>query len=159
MLNRRLLKYGIFVAVIILTSFTTILYAFAYNVQTQVIYSKTFTIQAQQEAFDAFYLTSPAVMFEVNIQVSQGTIKWTPYSGELFEDTLGTLPYAVDETTTITMRSWECETDNGTVKWRIDPENLNQIWYLSFINDDAYEKQVTVEVTKVWSEQNYQSWM
>jgi len=97
--------------------------------------------------FRAFYLSAPAVLFEVKLTVSEGNINWTPYSAVLFEATFDSF------------QGWECETDNGTVKWRIDPENLNQVWYLSFLNEDSYEKEVTVEVTKVWSEKNIQDWM
>ena len=77
--------------------------------------------------------------------VLEGTIKWNAQSATLFE--------ASGE-----FEGWECETANGMVKWRIDPETLDQIWYLSFFNTDLYDKEVMVEVTKVWSEQNYQSW-
>jgi len=65
----------------------------------------------------------------------------------------------VNEVTIGTFQGWECETDDGIVNWRIDSENLNQVWYLCFLNEDQYEKEVTVEVTKVWSEQNIQDWM
>ena len=95
----------------------------------------------------AFYLSAPAVLFEVKLSVSEGSIKWTPYSAGLFEDAGGTV------------QGWECETDDGIVKWRIDVENLDQVWYLSFFNDDSFEKEILVEVTKVWSEPNYQDWM
>ena len=77
----------------------------------------------------------------------------------LFETTFDSFQSRVNEATVGTFQGWECETDDGTVKWRIDPENLNQVWYLCFLNDDQYEKEVTVEVTKVWSEQNIQDWM
>ena len=77
----------------------------------------------------------------------------------LFEATFDSFQSRVNEATIGTIQGWECETDNGIVKWRIDPENLNQVWYLSFFNEDSYEKEVTVEVTKVWSEQNIQDWI
>ncbi len=95
-------------------------------------------------------------MFEVKLSVSKGTIKWTPYSAELLDATLDSFQSQKNEATYDALQGWECETDNGAVKWRIDSESLNQIWYLCFLNDDKYEKEVTVEVTKVWSEQNFQ---
>jgi hypothetical protein len=97
-------------------------------------------------------------MFEVKLSVSRGSIKWAPYSATLFEDTLGCFPHRTGDDTVDVIQGWECETDNGSVKWRIDAENLNQVWYLSFINEDSYEKEVYVEVTKVWSEHKYQDW-
>lgn len=147
MRKARALKYGILISLILLASLTSVMYALAYTVKREVLYTQTFKIEGQKQMFRAFYLSAPAVLFEVKLSVSEGTIKWTPYSAVLFEATFNSF------------QGWECETDAGTVKWRIDPENLNQIWYLSFLNEDQYEKEVTVEVTKVWSEQNIQDWM
>ena len=98
---------------------------------------------------------APAVMFEVKLTVSKGTMKWTPYSAVLFEATFDSFRSRINEATIGTFQGWECETDNGIVKLRIYPENLNQVWYLSFLNEDQYEKEVTVEVTKVWSEKTF----
>jgi hypothetical protein len=36
---------------------------------------------------------------------------------------------------------------------------VNMVWYLNFYNQDSYEKEVHIEVTKVWEEQNYQGWI
>ena len=144
MRKTKALKYGTLILLIVLASLASVMYALAYTVKREVLYTKTFKIEGQREIFRAFYLSAPAAMFEVKISVSEGTIKWTPYSAALFEATFDS------------SQGWECETDNGIVKWRIDSENLNQVWYLSFLNEDSYEKEVTVEVTKVWSEQNYQ---
>ena len=126
MRKARALKYGVFISVIVVASLASVMYALAYTVKREVLYTETFKIEGQEQLFRAFYLSAPAVLFEATFDSVQG---------------------------------WECETDNGIVKWRIDPENLNQVWYLSFFNEDSYEKEVTVEVTKVWSEQNIQDWM
>ena len=88
-------------------------------------------------------------MFEVKLSVSKGNVKWAPYAATLFEDTLELFPYRIDSATVDVIQGWEYETHNGTVKWRVDPENLNQVWYLSFLNEDSYEKEDYVEVTKV----------
>lgn len=135
------------------------MYALAYNVKREIIYTNTLTIGAQQQNFRAFYLSEPAVMFEVKLTVSEGTIKWSPYSEALFDSTFDSFHSQVNQSTYGTLQGWECETGNGTVNWRIDSENLNQIWYLCFFNEASYEKEVTVEVTKLWSEQNYLDWM
>ena len=126
MRKARALKYGVFISLIVVASLASVMYALAYTVKREVLYTETFKIEGQEQLFRAFYLSAPAVLFEATFDSVQG---------------------------------WECETDNGIVKWRIDPENLNQVWYLSFLNEDSYEKEVTVEVTKVWSEQNIQDWM
>ena len=136
------------------------MYALAYTVKSEVIYTtETFKINGQEQLFKPFYLSSPAAVFEVKLSVSKGTIKWTPYSAELLDATLDSFQSQKNEATYDALQGWECETDNGAIKWRIGSESLNQIWYLCFINDDEYEKEVTVEVTKVWSEQNFQDWM
>jgi hypothetical protein len=145
MTNIKALKYGIFIAVIVAASLIGATYALSYSVKREVVYMETLTIKGQEQTARPFYLPAPAVLFEVQLYVSEGTIKWNAESATLFE--------ASGE-----FEGWECETDNGIVKWRIDPETLDQIWYLSFFNDDLYEKEVMIEVTKVWSEQNYQSW-
>ncbi|MCJ7721567.1 hypothetical protein MUO98_04085 [Candidatus Bathyarchaeota archaeon] len=112
-------------------------------------YTETLKIGGNGQTFKAFYLSASALMFEVNLSVSKGSIKWAPYSATLFEDTLELFPYRIDSATVDVIQGWECETHNGKVKWRVDPENLNQVWYLSFLNEDSYEKEVYVEVTKV----------
>lgn len=79
----------------------------------------------------------------------------------MFEATFGSLQSQADKAAIGTIKGWECKTDNGIAKWRIDAraENLNQVWYLCFFNGNFYEKEVTVAVTKVWSEQNIKDWM
>ena len=145
MRNLKALKYSIFIALIVAASLAGAVYAFSCSVKREVVYTETFKIRGQEQTARPFYLPAPAVMFEVQLYVSEGTVKWSPQSATLFE--------ASGE-----FEGWECETDNGIVKWRIDPENLNQIWHLNFFNEDSYEKEVHIEVTKVWSEQNYQDW-
>jgi len=134
----RALKCGVFISVIVVASLASVMYALAYTVKREVLYTETFKIEGQEQMFRAFYLSAPAVLFESAFDSFQSSVN---------EATIGTI------------QGWECETDNGIVKWRIDPENVNQVWHLSFLNEDSYEKEVTVEVTKVWSEQNFQDWM
>lgn len=159
MLNAKALKYGILVSLIVLASFTGVMYALAYNMKSEVIYTSTFKLDGQEQTFRAFYLSEPAALFEVKLTVTKGTIKWTPYSATLFDATFDSFQSQVNDVTYGTFQGWECETDNGAVKWRVDQENLNMVWYICFLNDDSYQKEVTVEVTKVWSEQNIQDWM
>ena len=147
MRKTKALKYSTLILLIVLASLASVMFALAYTVKREVLYTETFKIEGQKQTFREFYLSAPAAMFEVKLTVSEGTIKWTPYSAVLFEATVDSI------------QGWECETDNGIVKWRIDSETLNQVWYLTFLNEDSYEKEVHVEVTKVWSEQNYQDWL
>ena len=144
MRKTKALKYGTLILLIVLASLASVMYALAYTVKREVLYTKTFKIEGQRQMFRAFYLSAPAAMFEVKLTVSKGTIKWTPYSAVLFEETLDWSQSRIDETTYGMIQGWECETDNGIVKWRIDSENLNQVWYLTFLNEDSYEKEVQV---------------
>jgi hypothetical protein len=152
-------KIGVIIAVMVFVSFTCVMYALAYSLKTEVLYSQTFTIDGKGQKFCPFYLSSPAVTFEVKLSVSEGSIKWTPYSAVLFENTFGSVSSETGEISPDAIYGWECETENGIVKWRVDAENLDQVWYLTFLNEDLYEKEVFVEVTKVWSDQNYHDWM
>ena len=129
MRKARALKYGILISLILLASLTSVMYALAYTVKREVVYTGTFKIEGQEQMFRAFYLSAPAVLFEATFDSFQSRVNEATYG--IFQ-------------------GWECETDDGIVDRRIDSENLNQIWYLCFLNEDQYEKEVTVEVTKVW---------
>ncbi|MCK4885296.1 hypothetical protein KAS24_04410 [Candidatus Bathyarchaeota archaeon] len=151
MRKAKALKYGILISLILLASLTSVMYALAYTVKREVLYTQTFKIEGQKQMFRAFYLSAPAVLFEVKLTVSEGTIKWTPHSAVMFEDTLGWFPCKVGGRLFGTVQRWVCETDNGVVRWSVDPENVNMVWYLNFYNQDQYEKEVYIEVTSVGS--------
>ena len=159
MQKKNIIKIGALALLLVLSSIASVMYAFAYTEKREVIYSNTITIEGQEVKFRAFYLSAPAVLFEVKLTVSEGTIKWTPHSAVMFEDTLGWFPCRINGRPFGTIQRWVCETDNGIVKWSVDPENVNMDWYLNFYNADSYEKEVYIEVTKVWEEQNYQDWL
>jgi hypothetical protein len=152
-------KIGVFVSMIVFGSLASVMYALAYSEKKEVIYSNTIKIEGGEVMFRAFYLSEPAGLFEVKLSISKGTIKWTPHPAVMFEDTLGWFPCRIKGRPFGTIQRWVCETDNGIVKWNVDPENMNMVWYLNFYNQDSYEKEVHIEVTKVWEEQNYQGWI
>ena len=153
------LKIGLIGLMIVLGSLASVMYALAYTDKREVLYTNTIKIQGQEVMFRAFYLSAPAALFEVKISVAEGTIKWTPHSAVMFEDTLGWFPRKINGRLNGTIQRWVCETDSGTVKWGVDPENVDMVWYLNFFNPDSYEKEVCIEVTKVWEKQNYQDWI
>jgi hypothetical protein len=155
MQKKNTIKIGVLALLLVLSSIASVVYALAYTEKREVIYSNTITMEGQEVKFRAFYLSAPAVLFEVKLTVSEGTIKWTPHSAVMFEDTLGWFPRKVDGVLSGTIQRWVCETDSGIVKWSVDHENVDMVWYLNFYNPDDYEKEVHIEVTKVWEEQNY----
>jgi hypothetical protein len=52
------------------------------------------------------------------------------------------------------VQRWICETNGEIVNWSVDQENVDMVWYLNFYNPDDYPKQVHIEITKVWEQQN-----
>jgi hypothetical protein len=159
MQTKKALKIGMVVTLLVMSSLASVMYALAYTQKRELVYDNTITIGADEVKFRGFYLSSPAVMFEVKLTVSEGSIKWTPHSAVMFEDTLGWFPRKIDENTFGKIQRWVCETDNGTVKWSVDPENVDMVWYINFYNEDNFEKEVHIEITKVWEEQNFNDWI
>ena len=159
MQKKNAIKIGVFVSMIVLASLASVMYAMAYTEKREVIYSNTIKIEGQEVKFRAFYLPAPAGLFEVKLSVSKGTIKWTPHSAVMFEDTLGWFPCRINGRSFGTIQRWVCETDNGIVRCSVDPENVNMVWYLNFYNQDQYEKEVYIEVTRVWEAQKYNDWI
>jgi len=129
--------------------------AFAYTERREVLLTTSFTIGGQEQKVKAFYLSAPAEGFDITFNVSKGSIKFSPFPAELFEDSLGYFEHYINETTVEMVQPWFFEGNNGTAG--SSTEDVNQVWYLLFYNEDSYEKEVRVEVTKIW--QNYQSWV
>ena len=153
------IKIVIIAVMLVLGSLPSVMYALAYTEKREVVYTNTITIGADEVKFRGFYLSAPAGLFEVKIKVSNGTIKWTPHSAVMFEDTLGWFPRRITQDTFGKIQRWVCETDDGMVKWSVDPENVDMVWYINFYNEDDYEKEVQIEITKVLEAQNYNDWV
>ena len=159
MQKKNVIRIGILAFLLVVSSLASVMYALAYTEKREVIYSDTITIDEKEVKFTSFNLSAPAVLFEVKLTVSKGTIKWTPHSAVMFEDTLGWFPFIVSGKSFGTIQRWVCETGNGSVRWTVEQENVDMLWYLNFYNQDAYEKEVHIEVTKVWESQNYNDWV
>lgn len=159
MQKKTTIKIGILALLLILSSLASVMYALAYTEKRELIYSNTLTIEGKDVKFRGFYLSAPAGVFEVKVTVSKGTIKWTPHSAVMFEDTLGWFPCIITGKSFGTIQRWVCESENNDiVRWSVDPENLDMVWYINFYNQDNFEKEVHIEVTKIWEEQNYHDW-
>ena len=159
MQNLKAFRIGMIGLIVVIGSLVSVMYGLAYTEKREVLYTNTIKIGGQEVMFRAFYLSSPVALIEVKISASEGTVKWTPHSAVMFEDTLGWFPRKIDGKVNGTIQRWVCETDGGTVKWSIDPENVDMVWYLNLYNPDSYEKEVYIEVTKVWENQNYHDWL
>jgi hypothetical protein len=80
----------------VLGSIASVMYALAYTEKRKVIYSNTIKIEGGKVMLRAFYLSAPPGLFEVKLSVSEETIKWTPHSAVMFEDTLGWFPCRIN---------------------------------------------------------------
>ena len=159
MQKKNAFKIGVLGVLLVLSSLASVMYALAYTQKREVVYSNTITVGAGEVKFRGFYLSDPAVLFEVKLKVSEGSIKWTPHSAVMFDDTLGWFPKRIDENTFGKIQRWVCETSEGTVKWSVDPENVDMVWYINFFNEDDYDKEIQIEITKVWEAQNFNDWI
>ena len=156
----RTLKFGILALLIVLLSGATIVYAFGYTENRELLLTTSFKLEGGEQRFTAFYLAAPATAFEVKFKVSNGTVKYSPWVADLFEDNQGYHVKIVNGTIVDKFQIWWFEVDDETLGHGIAPQHdLNKVWYLHFYNEDSYEKQVYIEVTKLWESQNYQDWI
>ena len=117
----------------------------------EVLRTETFEIGAGEQKFKAFYLSAPADGFEITWNVSKGSVKLSPWQAHIIEDDHGYFDYYVNETTVEKVQTWFFNASNGTIGASIDSTNdVNQIWYVHFYNEDSYEKEVYLQVTKAW---------
>jgi len=154
MSKRKNLGYALFGLLTFLTSCAILTCALAYTETSEVVFTATFVIGGHYQKFKAFALPAPAEGYEIALNVSSGSIKFTEYPAPEFEDSLGYFANYVNGAAG-PVQTWLHEGNSGTVTVAAsDP-----LWYLQFCNDDAYEKEVHVQVTKFWHEPNYQSWI
>jgi len=71
-------KYDVLVSLIVVASLSSVMYALAYTVKHETLYRETLKIGGNGQPFRALYRSAPAVMFEVKLSVSKGSIKWAP---------------------------------------------------------------------------------
>ena len=156
--KKRVLTYGMLGFTVFIVNFVILVHALAYTEKREVLLTTSFTIGRQKQKFKAFYLSAPAEVFEVTFNVSKGSIKFSPYPPELFEQLFeGYFEHYINETTVEMGLPWFFEGNNGTAG--CSTEGGNEVWYLLFYNEDSYEKEIHMQITKVWREQNYQSWV
>ena len=106
MLTKKAVKIGMVATLLVMSRLASVMYALVYTQKRELVYDNTTTIGADEVKFRGFYFSSPAVMFEVKITVSEGAIKWTPHSAVMFEDTLGWFPRRIDENTFGKIQRW-----------------------------------------------------
>jgi hypothetical protein len=144
----------------VLLACATVVYALSYIEKRQLLLTTSFKLEGGEQRFTAFYLSAPATGFEVKFNVSSGTVKYRPWSAELFEDNQGYWEKRVNETAVDKFQIWFFDVSNETLGHGIDKQHdVNQVWYLHIYNEDSSEKEVYIEVTKMWESQNYQDWI
>ena len=143
MLLRKVARHYILGLIILLTCFTISLgawYAYAQAASAEkreVLLATTFNIGAQEQKFKAFYLSAPAKEFDIEFNVSSGSIKFSPWQTSLFEQSLGYFDYH-NGTAVEKRQVWFFEGNNGTAGCIVDStKDVNQVWYILFFNEDA----------------------
>lgn len=126
-------------------------YALAVSAEKrQVLRSETLKIAGGEQKFKAFYLSAPAEEFHIMFNVSEGSIRFSPWQAIMFEDSLGYFDYH-NGTGVEKRQVWFFEGNNGTAGCSIDPaKDVDQVWYILFYNEDSFEKEVSFQVVKVW---------
>jgi hypothetical protein len=154
MFQKKILKLGLIVLIVGVVVSLIGWYAYAQALSTerkQVLLSTSFKIGAGEEKFKVFYLSTPCEIFYFKWNVSQGSIKAShPWQASEFEDDLGYVDVYVNETKVEKIHTWFWNENNATIGGGVEQKDMNQVWYLQFYNEDSYEKEVYLEVTKVW---------
>jgi len=154
---KKTVKHYAFYLIVLLAGFSLsmaawqVYFAAASAERKQVLLTTTFKISAQEQKFKAFYLSAPAERFDIDFSVSQGSIKCSPWQATIIEDSHGYFDRYVNETTVEKVQTWFFNENNGTAGCVIDStKDVNQVWYILFLNEDSYEKEVNLQVTKAW---------
>jgi len=151
---KKVLKYYSLGLIVLLAGFAISLtawyaYALATSVEKkEVLLTTSFKIGGHEQKFKAFYLSAPAERFDIEFNVSRGSIKFSAWQASVFEESLGWFEYNINETTVKKRQVWFYEGNNGTAGYVGD--SVNEIWYIHFYNEDSCEKEVHIQVTKVW---------
>jgi len=153
---KRTLLFTAFSIALFLGSTAFFMYALAYTEKTETIYTASFAIGAEQQLFRAFCIHAPSEGFFIKFNVSNGNIKFSEFTASQFEDSLGYFDVYVNETTVEKVQYWLFEGSNETVG--VSAVDVG-IWYLQFYNEDSYEKEVSMQITKFWHAPIYQDWI
>ena len=154
MRKMRLLKFGIIVLFILLVTSIIFVYAFAPHENEEFLCIKSVTLKGGEHKIVEFYMPSPASAVKFDFNISSGTIKYRAEPSSHFDYNQSYFEQFMEE------ESMALEVDNGPAGfgWSIavgeNPETLNeehtdQIWYIYLLNEDSYEKEVVIEVSKL----------
>jgi hypothetical protein len=154
MQRTRLALFGVIALFILLVSSMIFVYTFTpppYE-KEKFLGFKSVTLGGGKHEIVEFYISSPASYVKFDFNISRGTIKHLAEPSSHFNQNQSYFEQFVDEVGAI-------ETDNGITGggWTIGPEvddrfseeYTDQIWYLYLLNEDTYEKEVTIEISKV----------
>lgn len=149
----RLLKFGIIGIFILLVTSIIFVYAFAPHETEEFLCTKSVTLKGGEHKIVEFYLPSPASAVKFDFNISRGTIKHRPEPSSHFDYNQSYFEQFMEEAVAV-------ETDNGITGggWTTIPEveddkfskeYTDQIWYLYLLNEDSYEKEVVIEISKL----------
>jgi hypothetical protein len=149
MLIKKVLIYCMLGSMVFLGGLAVFVHAwYIYAEKREVLLTTSLKIEGQEQKFKAFYLSAPVDWFEVEFNVSKGSVKFSVWDANLFEDSLGWFDYH-NGTAVERLQVWLFEGNNGTAGFGGEGGE-NMVWYIHFYNEDSYEKEVQLQVTKIW---------
>jgi hypothetical protein len=147
------LKFGIIGLFILLAMSIIFVYAFSPHENEEFLCTESVILEGGEHKIVEFYMPSPASAVKFDFNISSGTIKYRAEPSSHFNYNQSYFEQFMDEATTL-------EVDNGPTGfgWSIavgeNPEKLNeehtdQMWYIYLLNEDTYDKEVIIEVSKL----------
>ena len=160
MQKTRLLKFVIIGLFILLVTSVIFVYAFAPREYETFLCTKSVTLKGGEQIIVEFYMPSPASAVRFDFNISSGTIKYLAEPSSHFDSNQSYFEQYIDECIT---RQFPIplEVDNGPTGfgWNIavgeNSEKLNeeyadQMWYIYLLNEDSYDKEVQIKISKIW---------
>ena len=155
MKRKRLLKLAITSLFVMCVVSVTVVWAFPDHRFETIISRKSVTIDSKEFTVLNFYMPSGqsnGIKFEFEIQ--NGSINYLALESSEFESNTENILQIVNVQNR-TIESFLQETDNGIIGMAWNPDNsahyVDQNWDIFLYNQDIYEKQVDIIISKKWS--------
>ena len=155
MKNKRLLKLAIISLFVMCVVSVTVVWAFPDPKFETFICRKSVSIDPEEFTVLNFYMPSGqsnGIKFEFEIQ--NGSINYLDIQSSAFESNTENILQIVNEQNK-TIESFLLETESGIREKAWNPDNsahcVDQNWDIFLYNQDTYEKQVDIIISKTWS--------
>jgi hypothetical protein len=154
MQKKRLLKFVLIGLSILLVTSVIYVYAFSPSEDEAFLCTKSVTLEGGEEIILEFYMPSPASAVRFDFNISSGTIKYRAEPSSHFDGNQSYFEQFMGEATSLEVENgptgfgWSIAVGENPEK--LNEEHLDQIWYLYLLNEDSYDKEVQVDITKIW---------